>query len=178
MLTAGAVVLSTPHAAVAADRPKSTAAAEVDDAVAELEKALETFKANPVTDAESAEAALAAATVQDHRVEILQMRTETDTVYANPDGTLTRTTAAGPIRMIQDGQWANVDADLQRDPDGGVSAKAHPAGLTLAGKGGTPAQSLQGAASAPLSQARDLITLGSGSERIAVQWKGGLPARS
>ncbi|MFD4344775.1 hypothetical protein ACFWQ6_07835 [Streptomyces coelicoflavus] len=31
------------------------------------------------------------------------MRTETDTVFANPDGTLTRETSVAPVRMLKDG---------------------------------------------------------------------------
>ncbi|WP_217145934.1 DNRLRE domain-containing protein [Streptomyces sp. AC627_RSS907] len=114
--------------------------------------------------------------MQDHRVEVLQMRTETDTVFANPDGTLTRETSVAPVRMLKDGRWTDVDVDLRREADGDVVAKAHPRGLSLAGKGGALAPSLRSAAAAPRTQARDLVTLGSGDDRIAVQWKGGLPA--
>ncbi|MFF5106368.1 DNRLRE domain-containing protein [Streptomyces sp. NPDC000134] len=178
MLTAGAVLLATPNIAVAADRPAADGAAgtEAEQAVSALLDSVESLQAHPITEAESAEAALAAARVQDRKVEILQMRTETDTVYANPDGTLTRESAAGPVRMIKDGRWVDVDVDLQRGSDGDVVAKAHPEGLRLAGKGGTLSRSLKAAADAPRSTARDLVTLGSGKSRIAVQWKGGLPA--
>ncbi|MFI1365257.1 DNRLRE domain-containing protein [Streptomyces griseochromogenes] len=174
-MTAGAVLLSTPHIAEAANDP-TAADAQADRAMSELEQALESVQSHPIKEAESPEAALAAAKVQDRKVEVLQLRTETDTVHANPDGTLTRETAAGPIRMIKDGRWVDVDLDLERDASGGVSAEAHPEGLRLAGKGGAPAASLRAAATAPQDQARDLITLGSGGRRIAVQWKGGLPA--
>ncbi|RRQ81953.1 hypothetical protein CQW39_01320 [Streptomyces griseofuscus] len=104
------------------------------------------------------------------------MRTETDTVFANPDGTLTRESAAAPVRMVKDGRWVDVDVDFERAADGGVVAKAHPEGLRLAGGDGTPARSLKRAAATPRDEARDLITLGSGDEKIALQWKGGLPA--
>lgn len=56
--------------------------------------------------------------------------------------------------------------------DGSVAPKAHPRGLRLAGGGGTVPQSLADASTAP---ARDLVTLGSGAQQIALQWKGGLP---
>lgn len=63
--------------------------------------------------------------------------------------------------------------ELRDDGSGGVEPKAHPNGLRLAGKTGTPAASLQAAQSAG---ATDLVTLGEGDQRITLQWKGGLPA--
>ncbi|MGA4844115.1 DNRLRE domain-containing protein [Streptomyces sp. G45] len=178
MVTVGAVLISTPHAISKSAPEGSTSAAGSDQARAEseLKDVLETFKAHPIKEAESVEAGLTAAAVQDRRVEVLQLRTETDTVYANPDGTLTREMASGPIRMIRDGQWVDVDVDLKTTGDGEVAAKAHPKQLELAGRGGTPARSLAAAAEAPASKARDLVTLGTGDDRLAVRWKGGLPA--
>ncbi|MEU0855772.1 DNRLRE domain-containing protein [Streptomyces griseofuscus] len=175
MLTAGAVLLSTPNAAVAADR-RSSADADAEQTVSGLLEAVDRLKAHPVGEAETVQAAQTAARMQDRRVEVLQMRTETDTVFANPDGTLTRESAAAPVRMVKDGRWVDVDVDFERAADGGVVAKAHPEGLRLAGGGGTPARSLKRAAATPRDEARDLITLGSGDEKIALQWKGGLPA--
>ncbi|MEU5440627.1 DNRLRE domain-containing protein [Streptomyces griseofuscus] len=175
MLTAGAVLLSTPNAAVAADR-RSSADADAEQTVSGLLEAVGRLKAHPVGEAETVQAAQTAARMQDRRVEVLQMRTETDTVFANPDGTLTRESAAAPVRMVKDGRWVDVDVDFERAADGGVVAKAHPEGLRLAGGGGTPARSLKRAAATPRDEARDLITLGSGDEKISLQWKGGLPA--
>jgi hypothetical protein len=149
---------------------------EAEQLVSGLLEAVDELKAHPIEEAETVEAALTAARVQDRKVEVLQMRTETDTVFANPDGTLTRETAAAPVRMLKDGRWTDVDVDLRREADGDVVAKAHPEGLRLAGQGGTPARSLRSAAAAPRQQARDLVSLGSGDRKIAVQWKGGLPA--
>ncbi|KUN09430.1 hypothetical protein AQI95_06400 [Streptomyces yokosukanensis] len=175
VLTVGAVLASTPHA-IAKPSTEDSEAAEFEQALSGLGKELATFKANPIREAESVEAAQAAAAVQDRRVEVLQLRTETDTVYANPDATLTREMAAGPIRMIRDGRWVDIDVDLRAAKDGGVTAEAHPKQLQLAGKGGALPRSIEGAAKAPASQARDLVTLGTGKDRMAVQWKGGLPA--
>ncbi|WP_369382706.1 DNRLRE domain-containing protein [Streptomyces sp. cg36] len=175
MLTVGAVLASTPHT-VAKPSAEDNEAAEFEQALSDLNKELAAFKAHPIKEAESVEAAQAAAAVQDRRVEVLQLRTETDTVYANPDGALTREMAAGPIRMIRDGRWVDVDVDFKAMRDGGAAAEAHPKQLQLAGKGGVLPQSIEGAAKAPASQARDLITLGTGKNRLAVRWKGGLPA--
>ncbi|MEU9102458.1 DNRLRE domain-containing protein [Streptomyces sp. NPDC048361] len=175
MLTVGAVLTSTPHA-IAEPSAADGEAAEFERALAGLEKDIAAFKAHPIKEAESVEAAQAAAAVQDQRVEVLQLRTETDTVYANPDATLTREMAAGPIRMIRDGKWVDVDVDLKAAADGGVTAEAHPKQLRLAGKGGALPRSIAGTAQAPESEARDLITLGTGKDRLAMRWKAGLPA--
>ncbi|WP_326675198.1 DNRLRE domain-containing protein [Streptomyces sp. NBC_01237] len=175
LITAGAVLLSTPYLAVADGRSES-AESEEEKAVTELLDAAAELVKNPIREAETAEAALTAAKMQDRRVEVLQMRTETDTVYANADGTLTRTSAAGPVRMVKDGRWVDVDLDFKHTADGDVVAAAHPEGLRLAGAGGTKARSLKAAAAAPQDTARDLVVLGKGDQKIAMQWKGGLPA--
>ncbi|WP_432020964.1 DNRLRE domain-containing protein [Streptomyces sp. 1222.5] len=154
--------MATPYAAVAAEHPSAPNIASVP-------------KGTPVTEAATAEAALAAAKAFDRRVEVLDQRTETTTTYANPDGTLTTLQSAGPIRMIKDGAWVDVNVDLKRNSDGTVTSKAHPEGLRLAGPGGTKATSVTAAAKAPDTAARNLITLGSGKQRLSVQWKGGLP---
>ncbi|MGW0133632.1 DNRLRE domain-containing protein [Streptomyces sp. NPDC003299] len=176
LVTTGALLLSTPNVAVATASAGPAADTEVEQAVSGLLKAVDELERHPIKEAESVEAALTAAKVQDRRVEVLQMRTETDTVFANPDGTLTRETAAAPVRMLKDGRWSDIDVTFQREADGDVVSKAHPVGLRLAGGGGTPAASLRGAAAAPRQKARDLVALGHGDNEIAVQWKGGLPA--
>ncbi|MFB9524192.1 DNRLRE domain-containing protein [Streptomyces cremeus] len=175
VLTAGAVLLSTPHVATADDRTRVTDERE-DQAMTELEKALKTFTAHPIKEAETVDAAQAAAAAQDHKVEVLQMRTETDTTFANPDGTLTTETAAGPVRMVKDGSWVPVDLDLERAKDGSVQAKAHPEHLKIAGKEGALPKSIEAMAKAAPSQAKDLVSLGQGRDKLALQWKGGLPA--
>lgn len=130
----------------------------------------------PVTEAATAESALLAAEVFGRRVEVLDRRTETSTTWADPEGTLTTEVSAGPVRMLEDGRWVDVDATLRRRADGGIAPEAHPNHLRLAGPGGAKARSARAAAEAPASAARDLITLGTGDRRIGVQWKGGLPA--
>ncbi|MFF9015664.1 DNRLRE domain-containing protein [Streptomyces sp. NPDC014870] len=129
-----------------------------------------------VTEAVTAESALLAAQAYDRRIEVLDRRTETSTTWANPDSTLTSTVSGGPVRMLKDGVWTDVDATLRRQADGTVEAEAHPGELKLAGPGGARARSARAAAEAPASAARDLITLGTGDQSIGVQWKGGLPA--
>ncbi|MGI5455085.1 DNRLRE domain-containing protein [Streptomyces sp. CA-249302] len=47
------------------------------------------------------------------RVELTSQRTADSTVYANPDGTLTAESYAGPVRVKQaDGSWQAIDTDL------------------------------------------------------------------
>ncbi|MYX15886.1 DNRLRE domain-containing protein [Streptomyces sp. SID8374] len=113
-----------------------------------------------------------AAKLYGKRVEALSERTETSTTWVNRDGSLTTELTAGPVRFEENGGWTDVDVELRETADG-VEAKAHPNGLSLAGKGGTPPRSPREADKAP---ARDLVTLGEGDERITLQWKGGLPA--
>ncbi|WP_435296861.1 DNRLRE domain-containing protein [Streptomyces sp. YPW6] len=114
-----------------------------------------------------------AAKLYGKRVEALSERTETSTTWVNKDGSLTTELTAGPVRFEENGAWTDVDVALRETADGGVEAKAHPNGLSLAGKGGTLPRSVREADRAP---ARDLVTLGEGDQRITLQWKGGLPA--
>jgi hypothetical protein len=57
---------------------------------------------------------------------------------ANPDGTLTETSSAAPVRAKLEGNWVPVDASLQTNSDGSLSTKASVNKLTLSG-GGTAA---------------------------------------
>ncbi|MGV9307563.1 DNRLRE domain-containing protein [Nonomuraea sp. NPDC003727] len=91
------------------------------------------------------------------RVEIESARTETTTTYANPDGSMTVDSFAGPIRFRRDGAWAPVDIRLAADATGRIAARGHRRGLTLGVGGG------------------DLITVGEGESRVSMRWKGALP---
>ncbi|ELS50269.1 putative YD repeat-containing protein [Streptomyces viridochromogenes Tue57] len=115
-----------------------------------------------------------AARLSGKRVEALSERTETSTAWANKDGSLTTELTAGPVRFKDEatGAWRDVDLDLVQEENGAVEPKAHPGGLRLAGKSGTPAKSLKAARAA---KATDLVTLGEGDQQITLQWKGGLP---
>jgi hypothetical protein len=115
-----------------------------------------------------------AARLSGKRVEALSERTETSTTWVNKDGSLTTELTAGPVRFRYEatGEWRDVDLDLVEEEDGAVEPKAHPGGLRLAGKSGTPAKSLKAAREA---KATDLVTLGEGDQQITLQWKGGLP---
>ncbi|MEU3658006.1 DNRLRE domain-containing protein [Streptomyces sp. NPDC032161] len=129
-------------------------------------------KTSTVTQAADIASARVAARLSGKRVEALSERSETSRTWVNKDGSLTTELTAGPARFQQDGTWVEVDVELARRPDGSVASKAHPSGLSLAGRGGAVPRSLAAAETAP---ARDLVTLGEGDEQITLRWKGGLP---
>jgi hypothetical protein len=89
----------------------------------------------PAQAPDEASARLAAA-AQDRQVEVLGARTEHSTLWANPDGTMSLETHAGPVRFRRGGHWVSIDATLEKAPDGSVRAKAHQRGLKLAGRTG------------------------------------------
>ncbi|WP_137992727.1 DNRLRE domain-containing protein [Streptomyces vilmorinianum] len=101
------------------------------------------------------------AQAQGRRIEVVSARTERTTLWANPDGTMSVESFAGPVRYRENGRWVAVDVNLVKDADGSVRAKAHPRGLRLAGRTG--------------STGGDLVTLGSGDQEIALGWQGALP---
>ncbi|CAL9617694.1 DNRLRE domain-containing protein [Streptomyces sp. enrichment culture] len=106
-------------------------------------------------------AARLTAEARDRRVEVVGARTETTTLWANPDGTMSLETHAGPVRFRKGGAWVPVDTTLVRNADGSVTPKAHPRGLRLAGRtdaGGG-----------------DLVTLGTGERAVTLGWQGALP---
>lgn len=127
-----------------------------------------------VTEAADIASARVAARLGGNRVEALSERTETSTTWVHKDGSLTTELTAGPVRFRDEatGDWRDVDLDLVARDGGTVEPKAHPEGLRLAGRTGTPATSLKATRTA---KATDLVTLGEGERQITLQWKGGLP---
>ena len=82
------------------------------------------------------EAALfAEAAATGERVEIEAQRTQTDTVYASPDGLFVREVSSAPIRVKQDGEWTPVDLDLEVGEDGLVRPKAAPGRVAFSNGG-------------------------------------------
>lgn len=79
--------------------------------------------------------ALAAAKESGERVEVESLRTEYDTVYANPDGTFTEESAQTPIRVANaEGDLVPIDTALSRS-DGRLEPKATPEDVTLSSTG-------------------------------------------
>ncbi|WPW27922.1 FG-GAP-like repeat-containing protein [Streptomyces atratus] len=70
-------------------------------------------------------------------VEIVERRTETSEVHANPSGTLTVTTHLSPVRVRQGGKWVAVDTDLVVGKNR-VTPKAAAAGIELSDGGTGP----------------------------------------
>jgi hypothetical protein len=107
--------------------------------------------------------AMLAAKESGHRVRITGDDTASSTTFANPNGSLTTEQAAGPVRVQNsDGTWSPLDLDLARNPDGGFSTVATPAGLTMSGGGD-----------------KALATLRDGLGReFGVKWASTLPAPS
>jgi hypothetical protein len=114
-----------------------------------------------------------AAQLSGRRVEA-SARTETSTTWANKDGSLTTEPTAGSTRFRDEatGKWRNVDLNLVQKLDETVEPKAHPEALRLTGGSGAPAKSWKAARAA---KATSLVTLGEGTQQIALRWKGGLP---
>jgi hypothetical protein len=87
--------------------------------------------------------------------------TETQTMVANPSGTVTLTSNALPVRVRRGSGWTAVDPSLRRSADGRYAPAATPAPVTLSG-GGTGA----------------LATLGTSTRGLTLTWPGRLPAPS
>ncbi|GAB2705221.1 hypothetical protein GCM10010442_24980 [Kitasatospora kifunensis] len=66
------------------------------------------------------------------------LTTQTSLTVANPDGSLTVTSSAQPIRVQKNGVWTPVDATLTKNGDGSYSPTATPSGVTLSGGGNGP----------------------------------------
>ncbi|WP_159105537.1 FG-GAP repeat domain-containing protein [Streptomyces fragilis] len=81
--------------------------------------------------------ALAKAKSSGKPVEIVEKRTETSEVHANPSGTLTVTTHVAPVRTRQAGKWVAVDTDLVAG-ENGVRPRAAVAGIELSDGGKGP----------------------------------------
>jgi hypothetical protein len=71
-------------------------------------------------------------------VEIGVFRTETRSVFANPDGTFTDQQYAEPVRVLRDGTWVDADANLEPQPDGSFAPRAAAFGIRVSGGGDGP----------------------------------------
>ncbi|MGW5852525.1 LamG-like jellyroll fold domain-containing protein [Streptomyces sp. NPDC055254] len=114
----------------------------------------------PTTERERAEdAALAEAKRTGKPVAVPAVTTETDSVVANPNGTLGLSRSVTPVRTKRDGKWADLDATLVPAADGTLRPKATVSGLTLSG-GGSAA----------------LATLEQDGKQLVLSWPEPLPA--
>jgi hypothetical protein len=84
-------------------------------------------------------------------VTIDALTTGTSTVAANPDGSLTETDDALPVRVQKNGAWVPLDDTLTANPDGTLSTNATPTAVTLSGGGSGPLATLTDPAGQQLS---------------------------
>ncbi|MGL5819424.1 MAG: hypothetical protein ACRCYR_17800, partial [Phycicoccus sp.] len=70
------------------------------------------------------------------------MRSETDQVFANPDGTLTREQSLEPVRVRRGASWLDVDSTLVRGPDGSWGPRVGATPLAFSGGGSAPLVSM------------------------------------
>jgi RHS repeat-associated protein len=99
-----------------------------------------------------------AARLLGRRVEVTGLRSETETVWANPDGTFTSDVTSGPTRVRKNGAWVPLDLSLEQ-VGGRLRPVAAPADVSFSGGGNGP------------------LTLQSHQGRsLALGWKGALPA--
>ncbi|MCF6474155.1 LamG domain-containing protein [Nonomuraea sp. MG754425] len=91
-------------------------------------------------------------------VEVESMRSETRTVFAQPDGTLSMELNVRPIRVRKDSGWVPVDTTLRVRPDGMVEPVAAAVDLAFSGGGDAP-----------------LANLSRGSKSMRLGWTGPLP---
>ncbi|WP_314242130.1 ricin-type beta-trefoil lectin domain protein [Streptomyces kutzneri] len=113
----------------------------------------------PLSEQEKAEnAALTEAKRTGKPVPVAAVTTETDTVVANPDGTLGLTRSVAPVRTKRGGTWTDLDATLIASPDGQLRPKATTSGLTISGGGNAP-----------------LATLDQDGKKLELRWPEALP---
>src|SRR6266498_2864574 len=79
--------------------------------------------------------AVATARVQGSRVEVASLRTATQTVYANPAGTMTAELSVVPTRVRRGDGWAPIDLTVVRRADRTVAPRAAEGDLVLSGGG-------------------------------------------
>ncbi|WP_344876125.1 LamG-like jellyroll fold domain-containing protein [Nonomuraea antimicrobica] len=108
--------------------------------------------------AETEQAAIGTARRTGAPVEVESLRSETRTVHAQPDGTLTMELNVRPVRVRKGDAWVPVDTTLRLRPDGAVEPVAAAVGLTFSGGGDA-----------------SLARLSRGTKSMELGWTGPLP---
>ncbi|MEU2071739.1 LamG domain-containing protein [Streptomyces anulatus] len=105
--------------------------------------------------------ASAAAVMAGERVEVVEERSERETVFANPDGTtFTLEKSIAPVRVAREGKWVEPDPTLVRNTDGSVGPAAAAVDLSFSAGG----------------DSADLVTIAKGEQSVSLGWPGALPA--
>ncbi|GGS58078.1 hypothetical protein GCM10010171_61440 [Actinokineospora fastidiosa] len=132
------------------------ALALIADLVIALTPSPERVVGEPVAQAQDAATALLAARNQGSRVEVLAARTETRTVFAEPDGTLSAEIGLVPTRVRKGADWVTPDTALVRGD--GLRPAATTADVRFAAGADEP-----------------LVRLGGDSAHVELTWPGRLP---
>jgi len=88
--------------------------------------------------------ALADAVASGNAVAVTAATTPTQTLTANPDGSLTLTQAVRPVRKLVDGAWADLDATLKAAEDGSIVPTTAVGDLRLSAGGDGPLATMSG----------------------------------
>lgn len=163
MTIEAAAVVTTERGAFAVEPQSARQAAEP------------TKDVGPAT-ADSLAAARLKAKIQKRRIEALDERTETSSVFVNADGSVTEDAYAGPVRFLDDqGSWQDIDVSLEKMSDGSVAAKGHPHDLRLGGRSAAP-KGLKRVGQKTSQAGTPLVTLeGHTGQQIQLGWYGALP---
>ncbi|MFN8194702.1 MAG: hypothetical protein U0R80_10525 [Nocardioidaceae bacterium] len=92
-------------------------------------------------------------------VELTQYTTETNQVFALPDGSFRLIAHELPVRVEQDGDWVPVDTSLVRDGGGNYAPEAISVPLTLSGGGSD----------------QPLLQMGEDGAQVSMDWETTLP---
>ncbi|MBO3747960.1 LamG domain-containing protein [Streptosporangiaceae bacterium NEAU-GS5] len=112
-----------------------------------------------VAEAADEVSAARAAVAQKSPVEVTGERTETRTVYAQPDGTMKAQLTLRPVRLRRGDGWVGADATLERRDDGTAGPKAADVDLAFSGGGDGP-----------------MVRYAKDDKTITLSWPGPLPA--
>ncbi|MGV9381281.1 DNRLRE domain-containing protein [Nonomuraea sp. NPDC003707] len=90
-------------------------------------------------------AAARSAKTQGTRVEVESEKSDSSSLWANPDGTFTLETFPGPVRVKDGGEWRPIDTSLVRDGEAGLRPKAVASDVRLSDGGLEPFAEVRGA---------------------------------
>lgn len=123
--------------------------------------------------------ALAAARDRGERVEVLSLRTESTTTFANPSGSFTEEVSAAPVRTRgPKGEWVAIDSNLVADGDGGVVPVAAASEVVISGGGDQPLVSVSDSEPTVERAEREQVERAVDAQRVSLSTGDALPAPS
>jgi hypothetical protein len=114
----------------------------------------------PALEQADVESALVTAKKTGERVRISDATTDRAEYFATPDGKVTGTLSAGPVRFLRDNKWVPVDLTLRKQADGSIAPTSHGDDVRISGA---------------RAAAGDLASMGTGAEKVTMGWEGALP---